>query len=82
MSVVPIGRLGKLTGLGARRVGDLISGSLKRSSSYRSELADKTYQEIVDLARSNGPQAEAAKKMKKLVDEAQRLQEKISGKPQ
>jgi len=59
----------------------LISGSLKRSSSFRSELASKTYREILTLAKENGPQQQAARRMKKLIEQSSRILEKVRGKP-
>jgi RHS repeat-associated protein len=64
-----------------QRAASLISGSLKRSPSYRSELADRTYQEIIRMARGRGPEAQAAKQMKKLIENSQRLLDKTGGKP-
>jgi len=48
-------------------VRDLIKGSLKRSASYHSELEEKTYEEIMKDA------CQAAKQMKKLVQQSPRL---------
>jgi hypothetical protein len=82
MPVGPGGIGGGLrAGLLGKKAGDLISGSLKRSPSFRSELADKTYQEILQMARGRGPGAQAARQMKKLIEQSQRLLEKIGGKP-
>jgi len=52
--------------------GELIRGSLKRSSSYHSELAEKTYEEILKDS------SKAAKQMKKLIEQSKRLMEKCS----
>jgi RHS repeat-associated protein len=52
---------------------ELISGSLKRSPSYHSPYGSKTYQQILDLAKGGDPKA---KKMKKLIENAERLREK------
>ena len=56
-----------------RRAGELIPATLKRSESYAEELADKTYAEIVELAGSS----EKAAKMKKLIEQTNRLMEKL-----
>jgi RHS repeat-associated protein len=45
---------------------DLIRGSLKASPSYRAELGQKTYAEIIKLSQGSGTVAQAAKGMKKL----------------
>ena len=62
---------------GGKKAGDLISGSLKKSKSYRSELETKTKGEIDKLAKQKGPLQQAAKQMKKLIDQAERLRDKI-----
>ena len=62
---------------GGKKAGDLISGSLKKSKSYRSELETKTEAEIDKLAKQKGPLQQAAKQMKKLIDQAERLRDKI-----
>ncbi len=80
VAMVPLGP-GGLTGSLSRKAGDLISGTLKRSPSYRSELADKTYAEILKLARGKGPQTQAARQMKKLIESSKRLLEEQGGKP-
>jgi RHS repeat-associated protein len=64
----------------SKKADDLISGSLKRSPSYRSELGQKTYQEIIDLAKQGGAEGKAAQGMKKLIEQAERLREKVRGK--
>jgi RHS repeat-associated protein len=56
---------------------NLIQGRLKRSPSYRSELEEKTYTEIVKLSRGKGEEANAAKQMKKLIEQGSRLDEKV-----
>ncbi len=76
---------GPATGAGStdklsKKDDDLISGSLKRSPSYRSELAQKTYREIRDLAKQGGAEGKAARGMKKLIEQAERLREKGKGK--
>jgi RHS repeat-associated protein len=63
-----------------KRVGDLISGSLKSSSSYRSELENLTKGELDKLASQKGPLQRAAKQMKKLIESGDRLRAKIRGK--
>lgn len=57
-------------------VDDLISGSLKRSPSYDTELGKKTYGELKELARGRGKEAQRAKKMKKLAEQGKRLRSK------
>ena len=64
----------------SQRAADLIRGQLKRSKSYHSELAGKTYQEILELAKGQGSDAKAARQMKKLIEAADRLSEKVGGK--
>lgn len=64
----------------SKKADDLISGSLKRSRSYRSELAQKTYREILELAKKGGAEGKAAKGMKKLIEHGPRIMEKIKGK--
>lgn len=58
---------------GLTKSGDLIRGGLKKSKSYASELADKTYAEICQLARGSGDLADKASKMKKLIEQSDRL---------
>jgi RHS repeat-associated protein len=60
---------------------ELIRGSLKASKSFRSELAAKTGREIFELAKKKGPQRQAARGMKKLIEQSARLMEKVHGKP-
>ena len=59
----------------AKNAGDLISGDLKRSSSFSSELANKSYKEILKLSQENGELAQKAKQMKKLIEQSPRLME-------
>lgn len=54
----------------------LIPGSLKRSPSYFTEYAGLTYAEIRRRAEANPPDLKA-RKMKKLIEQADRLKEKI-----
>jgi hypothetical protein len=56
--------------------GSLIRGFLKKSKSYRSELETQTYEEIVRMSQGKGPVAKAARQMKKLIEQSQRLGEK------
>jgi len=74
MAAIPEVTLGK-------KAIELISGKLKRSASFRSELAEKTYAEILKLAKGKGPVAQAAKEMKKLIESGERLAEKTKIKP-
>lgn len=57
-----------------KKAEDLISGKLKRSKSYHQECADKSYQEILQLAKSGDKKA---KQMKKLIEQAERLRQKM-----
>ena len=59
------------------KAGNLISGKLKRSKSYHNDYADKTYKEILDLARSGD---QKARQMKKLIEQTERLRKKVRGK--
>jgi hypothetical protein len=60
----------------AVRADDAISGSLKKSPSYHSELGGKTKSEIDILAKGKGEVAKKAKQMKKLIEQGERLQNK------
>jgi RHS repeat-associated protein len=64
----------------SKKADDLISGSLKKSRSYRSELGQKTYKELLDLAKKGGAEGKAAQGMKKLIEQAERLRDKVKGK--
>ena len=55
---------------------ELIPGSLKRSASYHIDYGDNTYGEIKRLAAATPPDAKA-RQMKKLIEQAARLFEKI-----
>jgi hypothetical protein len=57
---------------------DLIPGSLKRSKSYHRDYGRKMYREIKQLAKLKPPDKKA-RQMKKLIEQARRLQEKESG---
>ena len=57
---------------------DLIPGSLKRAKSYHSDYGKKTYKEIKDLAAAKPPDRKA-RQLKKLIEQAERLQEKGKG---
>lgn len=57
---------------------DVIPGSLRRSKSYHSDCGKKTYKEIKDLAAANPPDKKA-RRMKKLIEQAKRLQKKGKG---
>lgn len=60
------------------RADDLIPGSLKRSKSYHQAYGKKTYQQIKDLAAAKPPD-QKARQMKKLIEQAERLQHKGKG---
>jgi hypothetical protein len=57
---------------------DVIPGSLKRSKSYHSDYGKKTYREIKSLAAAHPPDHKA-RQMKKLMEQAERLKNKIRG---
>lgn len=57
-----------------KRASELIPASLTKSPSYHAELADKTYADIVALAGSS----ERAAQMKKLIEQTERLMEKVN----
>jgi hypothetical protein len=57
---------------------DLIPGSLKRSKSYHQDYGQKTYGEIKELAAAKPPDVKA-RRMKKLIEQAERLQQKGKG---
>lgn len=58
------------------RADDLISGRLKRSPSYASELGGKTVAELEELA-CHGTSSDKAGKMLKLIRQADRLRNKL-----
>jgi RHS repeat-associated protein len=78
MTVIPPLRGGRL---GTKTARELIPASLRRLKSYHEELADHAYDEIVRLSKGRGPTANAARQMKKLIEQADRLLEKGAGKP-
>jgi hypothetical protein len=80
MAVIPHGKLAKLAKLG-KPAEQLIHATLKRSPSYKSELARETYGKIIEISKGKGPLAHAAKGMKKLIENSERLMEKSRGKP-
>jgi RHS repeat-associated protein len=55
---------------------DLISGGLKRSPSYASELEEDSYAEICKMSKQGGDIGKKAKQMKKLIEQAARLKGK------
>ena len=77
-TVVPVGRVAKLLKLPA---GSLIAARAKRSASYRSALAEKTCEEIIKLSKGKGPEANAAKQMKALIEQGPRLASSTRGEP-
>ena len=54
---------------------DLIPGSLKRSKSYHADYGRLTYNRIKELASAHPPDVKA-RQMKKLIEQAERLQQK------
>jgi RHS repeat-associated protein len=59
---------------------DLIRGQTRRSSSYASELEENSYAELCQMAKGKGDLANKASKMKKLIEQQERLMEKLGGK--
>ena len=55
---------------------DLISGGLKRSPSYATELEGSSYAQICKISRSGGALGKKAKQMKKLIEQSSRLKGK------
>jgi hypothetical protein len=76
LAVTPLPKALKL----GKKADELISGSLKRSQSYHSDLGQKTYQEIIELSKQGGLKGKAAQQMKKLIENSERLRDKIKGK--
>jgi hypothetical protein len=77
---------GKATGRGSkvdldavrdRPAQELISGSLKKSPSYATELAERTVGELLELQQAGGPVGVKAGKMLKLIKDAERLRAKV-----
>ena len=56
---------------------ELISGSLKKSPSYATELAERTVEELLELQQAGGPLGVKAGKMLKLIKDAERLRAKV-----
>ncbi|WP_244862985.1 MULTISPECIES: RHS repeat-associated core domain-containing protein [unclassified Pseudomonas] len=56
---------------------DLIRGKTRQSASYASELEGHSYAEICKLAKGSGEIANKAKKMKKLIEQQERLHDKL-----
>ena len=56
---------------------DLIRGKFKRSDSYRSELEDYTFEQLLKMQK--GPQKNSVQKMLKLIKQESRLVEKAVG---
>lgn len=59
---------------------NLIRGQTKRSSSYAAGLEENSYAELCQMARGKGDVANKAGKMKKLIEQQERLIEKLGGK--
>ncbi len=57
-----------------KKAGDLIPATLKKSESYFADLESHTYTEILELAERGSVEA---KKMKKLIEQTERLMEKL-----
>lgn len=56
---------------------DLVPGRLQKGPSWKEELPDTPYKEILKLSKERGnPLKEAAKKMKKLIEQQERLRDK------
>lgn len=60
---------------------NVIPGSLKRSKSYHSDYGKKTYKEIKDMSAAKPPD-QKARQMKKLIEQADRLKQKLKGQSQ
>jgi hypothetical protein len=58
----------------------LIPNRLKRVKDYPSELEDNTKEEILDLAKGKGELARKAQKLKKLIEQTNRLKDKTKNK--
>jgi RHS repeat-associated protein len=77
--VIPWGMTGGL-GAGAaeaKTANELVTGTLKKSKSWAGEYANETYGTIKKMAASGD---QKAIKMKKLIEQTQRLMEKVGGK--
>ena len=57
-----------------KKAGNLISGKRKTSKSYSSDLEDTTYARLIEMAERGDTRA---RKMRKLIEEAHRLSEKL-----
>ena len=66
-----------LDALHNRPAQELISGSLKKSPSYATELAERTVGELLELQKAGGPEGVKAGKMLKLIKDAERLRGKV-----
>ena len=66
-----------LDALRSRPAQELISGSLKKSPSYATELAERTVGELLELQKAGGPEGVKAGKMLKLIKDAERLRGKV-----
>lgn len=55
------------------RVRDLIRGRLKKSSSYFTELENKTLKELTEISSANSESKNKAVKMPKLIKQSNRL---------
>ena len=64
----------KILRIQGKKAGDLIPATLKKSDSYMSELENRTYADIIEMAEGGTSQA---KKMKKLTEQTQRLMDKL-----
>ena len=63
-----------------KKIGSLISATLKKSPSYHSELEEKTLKEIILMKNGKGPKSKYAKEMYKLYSQKKRLIEKVNQK--
>jgi hypothetical protein len=64
----------KILRIQGKKAGDLIPATLKKSESYAVELENHTYAQIIEMAEGG---SSGAKKMKKLIEQTERLMEKI-----
>ena len=57
---------------------DVVPGSLRKSPSWAEQLADVVYEGLIEISQTKGhPEKESAKGMKKLMEQSQRLLDKV-----
>jgi len=67
-------KIKKILKIQGKKAGNLISAKLKKSDSYFSDLGDKTYATLIEMAEQGDNRA---RKMRKLIEEAHRLSGKL-----